>query len=40
MADVGTTFCMDLGGVAGGGVATGADYIAITTIPHTLLHTP
>jgi len=24
-ADVGTTFCMDLGGVAGGGVATGAD---------------
>ena len=26
-ADVGTTFCMDLGGVAGGGVATGADYI-------------
>ena len=25
-ADVGTTFCMDLGGVAGGGVATGADY--------------
>lgn len=25
-AGVGITFCMDLGGVAGGGVATGADY--------------